>query len=1069
MMNTEQLLGARVLSPTMMKCTFQHTDAVLETIELIRKTAGESQDAFGKQLVQSPNEALLTAHSYNNAISILGSRGAGKTSVIMTLQSILRIGKDAWEKGNNAGGESNDSYTKKNIIMPILVPQDFTSGQSLLSWVIMSLCQMGEEIEKEIDRECISFFAPANPLNKWIADKKKTHASDPLRECMDKLIRSFELRYRFDTKRGGSESDHVYKYMDEVKYDSMISLEMLKLVSIMADYYRNRISQTHTTDVCAPLFFFAIDDLDLAPDRSQEVLSLILRYLQHPNIVVLCGWNQELFQSHLTVSLLNNQGTLNSNLLDTNLGYDDVFMKRQRKRVAVLDSARRLAVDNIKKAFPPSQRYEIRGLATKQRASFPFDTIIEADDKDKDQSLFPWIDQTLALGKKQSDASFLRNYSDDSMFIYMRIFDNKARGLINIYRAFLSLKSVLAQWDRESSLDLTIEVRSLIDTILYSNTHFIPYLRGLRDLIKIEKLLLSNDDTDTECNFYCNYKGINSVLDAYQKRMESVSEYQLEREYNYFPSLTIDVYILLNFVENMMLRLSGKPRYEHGGIVFSRALNTINRPINTELDTDSVLSLSLAAGAVEYFELFPSTDNFRINLLLLDYYEKEGFSDRNYDFSGMYGFRRLMRAANKLVTSTPTGSKEDWFFTNEPEWAKSIIRLFEALCFSEENVIRLSKYRSFLQQNLFENKTALLIASNDTDTNDFNELTENREKYSINIVSDVLFEDIIICIRQTDSLKQSFKSILGMSENEVNTSRNRPKTESFTRYCKITSQAESFMRYCKITSQLDSSIIEKYKIEMDSVRRLKDTGMSESNKSIVKEAYEVADSNIRILLDYLKKSLFSAFLSGYGEKDPDTVKFEYLMDVSKAVSYYKDRWNLGSNSWSTKENKAVLSLVTLLQKMPLQHLTRTVFEIERLGVDIAKKGRNTYIEQVEFLEQLIRNNFNLFSAAEQRELTKNMKILSSLPQRVQRDMECESVLLETLAEMGKIIAQGCGAIGLKSDVLADKGSDERRKTSWPITKKDREEISNLAEPFILQSEKEKGKKKNTTQFSRQQS
>ena len=51
MMNTEQLLGARVLSPTMMKCTFQHTDAVLETIELIRKTAGESQDAFGKQLV----------------------------------------------------------------------------------------------------------------------------------------------------------------------------------------------------------------------------------------------------------------------------------------------------------------------------------------------------------------------------------------------------------------------------------------------------------------------------------------------------------------------------------------------------------------------------------------------------------------------------------------------------------------------------------------------------------------------------------------------------------------------------------------------------------------------------------------------------------------------------------------------------------------------------------------------------------------------------------------------------------------------------------------------------------
>jgi hypothetical protein len=1050
-MSIEKQIGARILSPTMMECTFQYTSSVLETIQNIRNVANKSQDAFCEHLIKSPNDAVMEARGYNNAISILGSRGAGKTSVIMTLQAILQLGEDAWR---NAWENDDFDITKikpddtagNNVIMPILVPQDFTSGQSLLSWVIMQLCCKGEGIEKEINGECGNYLAKNGPLCRWIPKNKKDFAFDPLRECMNTLIRSFELRYRSDTKRSGSETDQVFEYMDEVKHDATVLLEMLKLISMMADYYRDRfIRLSHSSVIKAryePLFLFVIDDLDLAPERSQEILNLVLRYLQHPNVVVLCGWNQELFQSHLCVDLLKAQGVLDSKLLDTNLGFDDVFMSRQRKRVAVLDSARRLAMDNLKKAFPPSQRYEIRGLSTTQRAFFPNST---RDDLNWDSASFlPVIDHALSQGKRRNKDDFLKNYHGEYLYVYMRIFDNKARGLINMYRAFLHLEQHLVQWNHQGELDLTAELRSLLNTILYSNTHFVPYMRGIRDLIRIDRIIISDNRNNTVCDFFCAYKSVKTVLNAYQRKgRDNQYEYEVEREYNYFPSLIIDVYILLNFVENMILQLCGLPRYEHGGNEFSEVLNTINPPIY--LSNDNLVSAALMAAGIEQFSLFPTNEDFRINLVLLDNYEKEGFSDQNYDFSGFYGYRRLLRAVDKLTlycikNKDSAKRRTEWLRSRAREWVDMMTRIFDALTYSEEHVMRLSKYRSLKRQGLHKYNSELLQEASLTDTDAFEKLLKQKDNYKLDKISDELFESIIFCVRETWSIRRQFLTSLESDKRDT--------LEGNI----VRQKADRFIRDCRISKDDVSLDLSKYRKQLDAYRRSTFYKTKELNMQNIEEAVEIANHNIECLLEFLKDNLTGAFICNLPDEEIPTLQFEYLLNASKAISYYKDSWNLGFGYWSDTESNAVSAIVTMFHKYRLQSQINDVIDLGNLGKNLNKRGRQEYNLRLDELKSWIGDNRRMFSYSDRNELTLNIGILEKAPKNIRRDMDTEDGIYSVLMEVGSLIAQGCALIGLAPEVLEDKTSGERLNTSWPIVERARDEIHRLAEPFVSLSD-----------------
>lgn len=1050
-MNFESPIGIRVLSHTMMECSFQHTDAVLAAINKIRKTAMENQERFCETLRKNPDQGVMEAHGYNNAISILGSRGSGKTSIIMTIQHILTYGMNAWKEEKLAG------ILPENIIMPILVPQDFSRDQSLLSWVIVQLIKKGEEIEQQIKNGNAFFYQNNNVIAKWCADKQMRPGYDPLHECMDNLTSSFELRCKIDRNYASGDADHVFQYMDEVRRDSSLVLDMLKLISMIVDYYRLLQGNLYGTVEAQrePLIFFVIDDLDLAPERSQEVLNLVLRYLQHPNLVVLCGWNQELFQSHLCIDLLKNQNVLSTQNLNTNFGYDDVFMTRQRQRVAALDSARRLAMDNMKKAFPPALRYEIRGLNIEQRAWFPH----RPDGKlvlQNQTSFLPLIEETLLLCRGDEDlkqVDFLHNAQGDYLKIYMRIFDNKARGMTNVYRAFKILQSRILQWDRKMSLNLTADLVSLLDTVLFSNTHFVPYRRGLRDLIRIDCVVLpGKENGEKTYEYYCNYKAVENVMKEYRNALDSIDEdnllsdvkYLIEREYNYFPYVIIDAYLLLNFMQNLIQFICHAPRYEHGGTEFSNVLNKINPPVRIAANVDDLLSCALALSGLEKLWLFPVTRDFRFNLCLLDAYEKNHFSDKQYDFTGSHSYCRLSRLIASLIGS---GAKENNsaeepccvldeerlgnFRRWVPEWMNSMESIFHTLCFTKSNVQRLAKYRSLLLQGMIESQEELRNTAADVfPVPQFDAfLWKNNNRYC-KVITDVQLDDLVNMLRYLDTVRRSFNAYVRdfIKKDEKNEKASYINTNTMLNFYEVFEpESKLGVRRCIDISQYNTKLTKYRKMSVDD-KELQIT----ISLSLLNSIVDCVNENIDLLLFNLECRLQTAFLRAYQAKKTRPDQFSFLLFASEIIKEYSSRWNLGSGFWSEFENDAANNMMTIFRKSFDYEQYSQVKRLATLGHTLGEARRNVYTDIVNSLKQWVDANQRQFSEETFDQLTQDLTILQNAIERIRRGTVVDTQIRDMLNSFGLSIAQMCADIAYSDDLLEDNTSSERNSTTWPI-------------------------------------
>ena len=1028
----ENQIGARVLTKQMMECSFAHTDTVLETIDKIRKRAADVHDEFENALLESPNEAVMGARGYNNAISILGSRGSGKTSIIMTLQHILQIGKEAWQKGSNP-------IKTNNIIMPLLVPQDFTPNQSLLSWVIIQLLEKAEQIEKEIANNNTYVFGSRGPFHRWMSASQKYPVKDPLRECMDNLTASFELRFMSENSLIGKD-DQVYHYMDAAKRDSELILEMLKLISMMTDYYRN--DSQYTSDNAnkeEPLFFFCIDDLDLAPERSNETLKLVLRYLQHPNIVVLCGWNPELFQTHLCIELLKKQGALDSNLTDINYCYDDVFMYRQRKRIAALDSARRLAIDNLKKAFPPAQRYEIRSLTTKQRASFPIQA--DAGDSNGNISFFELIERTIncCISSEETPEKhirFLYSRMGERLNVYMRIFDNKVRGMINVYRAFEDFYEHVKTWDHKTELPVTNHVKSLLDTILFSNTRFAPYRRGIRDLIRIDNIVLQANHSI--CEYYCDFKSVEKVLKDYDKRVEQQhelhpldAEYRIEREYSYFPSLIIDVFLLLNFMENFVRYITKCEHSEHSGLVFSSLLNQVIPPVLIDIDANDSLSQAILTSGINVIPLFPQTDSVRLNMELLDSYEKHDFTDGQYVFNGGYSYCRLFDSFFYTVSKNGKIDEESlrFLFDRTPKWFLMITKLFSCLRYNDYNVKRRLVFDNLLSQGLYENQEEILQVVNGINNHPDNNFLDNDSEFK-KTVTDIDMHNIITCLREADALRRKIKNCIIRKNRNLN-----PAEEDFA----AIQRAEVFMGIfgylyeVPVDEWLDAEALRQRLFDFRSYK-LRLTDKREPNIELADPAIQLIDHMIFVLLSNLKQRMEGAVLINYQKLTDPLSQYLYLRSAARAISKYLQKWELSLGQWSITESTTCTNLKMFFQEKGFEEPFNIIRRIAQIGPKLQESNRSDYFTDVIKLKSWISKHSTLLSREELSDIRDSIKILETAPGHIRRLLAVDDQIYDLIAEFGKALACKYAEKGLI--VLSETDSPR----IWPFTRQNRERL-----------------------------
>ncbi len=173
---SEVKIGARTLDKEELKILLPNNEELDEQIVNIRKVAKavREQRRTNKKGKYEENFSFSEFDKdYNNVFSILGGRGSGKTSVLLTLKKRYTPEK-----------------THDDIMLPLIVPEEMSEGSNMLGWMISLFEEEVQKIEKEmsyIERE-------RNETENNYYKNGSIIKNNPLRKKYNELKRNFFLR-----------------------------------------------------------------------------------------------------------------------------------------------------------------------------------------------------------------------------------------------------------------------------------------------------------------------------------------------------------------------------------------------------------------------------------------------------------------------------------------------------------------------------------------------------------------------------------------------------------------------------------------------------------------------------------------------------------------------------------------------------------------------------------------------------------------------------------------------------------------------------------------------------------
>lgn len=356
-------IGARILSDKDLKILLPTYEDINKNIEQMRKMAEDVRERKKGKEFQGEIEYFK---QHNNVISILGERGSGKSSVLLSKK---------YELENNKNN--------KDIVLPMLVPQDLEGGKDILGWIL-------------------GYFEENLKNDSEIFDKTKKQTKEDLKEKLKQICKAYFTKrdeYLETLKKIESTTEYVEKNLQSLKS----TLSIPKLFNDFIDVLTKELKDGSNKE--ENLIFIFFDDVDLDGHRCLNVFDIILKYLSHPNIVIFIGGNYNNFKETLTIKYLKDDGLLDKDLMDKSLDIGESFLKEREL----------LAYDYLKKILSPALRYELKKFTVKEKKNFTYDS-----NKKNLETL---------INNKNNKLNIAEEYKE---FIY-DLLDDKPRGLINVY------------------------------------------------------------------------------------------------------------------------------------------------------------------------------------------------------------------------------------------------------------------------------------------------------------------------------------------------------------------------------------------------------------------------------------------------------------------------------------------------------------------------------------------------------------------------------------------------------------------------------------------------------------
>lgn len=574
-------LGVKYLDDVQLTNSFPDWKALMQRIEEQRSIAKSTP----KEYSAASEERF--PQMYDNLYAILGGRGTGKSSVVLTLQQKLK------EPSN------------QNIIFPIITPEVIIEKEcSILGWIMSAAESVVTKLETRLQRlENNQFCAGGSmgyPLDKFFENCRFKKDND--------LRKSYQELFKRSVQSGGINTA-AYSAEDAVGYRVEQSRRQYKLIQDLNRFWQqltetwyeaNRQEFGERARLNPPLIILIFDDIDLVPERSMELLNTTFQYLTNPNIVILLTAAEKVLQDVIHLKMLGRMvGSEFPSLLMESLPKE---VKETRRAVpvdtATFSSLERMAGEFYDKVIPPSSRYRLRRYHTIQDKclycysrmgqSFVAPGKGETTSIPIEQFLLEQMDRLrdAFAPRGGSCSNFLGGGKDGRQLrrAYLTIFGEKSRNIangcleiMNTVSRLCSLAEGMEDRVRLNAKDTT-EVLQTLRHLLQALLHSKPQLNEYADL-EAHFLTIDADQSKIHVNYEL-------ALEHYQKERRDIHDHMEEQSYSdehrsrresqliaEAQKRTAALLTLLFFIEGILLTVDGSVGHLRGYHTLSRLLN----------------------------------------------------------------------------------------------------------------------------------------------------------------------------------------------------------------------------------------------------------------------------------------------------------------------------------------------------------------------------------------------------------------------------------------------------------------------------------------------------------------
>ncbi len=586
--------GVKTLTETQIKNGLPGYDLLMAKIDAVRKNASE----IGKRDIE-----IFENLKYDNILSILGGRGAGKTSILFTLYHYL---KDEMDNGKNI-----------NVLMPLVMPELIDDNDGFIGWILASVEKNLNLIENEIkqygfrgeDTSYGRMCKKYNFFNRCVFNER-----NGLREAFLSLKKAYHSK-KYISRRG------EWDYSTDLEVVSNISCKSFDLIEKFSGYW-NKLAETYkelnntkqnTTPGQEPLIFFMIDDADLKPQILNELIFALPKFFSHPNVVVIISASHKILNFTLK-NYMYEQITRSTlplmDLMDIEYKHnyedreDDEFSQRikfhELRYGREYDKIKTLTDEILRKLFPVSNRFYLKKYERyEEKCALGFEVsrnntvrisnqfaeklsqfkkeILEIHQKNvigthkRENKTFKNKAETLEAKEKNFTLIKKGETFEMNSPIYLSFLGKYPRDIVGGYYAFcdlldefkIALQKFYIQNEKkydmgdaisDSFIDEMYDIcMNFMNSIITSNRHLKPFCRNASELIFKKKM---------HWRLYVDYSMVLDVL--------CNPNYYSENKKT--PSHFVEMLCLLNFVEQLIVLVYPTRMTSHGFIEFRQLL-----------------------------------------------------------------------------------------------------------------------------------------------------------------------------------------------------------------------------------------------------------------------------------------------------------------------------------------------------------------------------------------------------------------------------------------------------------------------------------------------------------------